>query len=243
MAAGVFVLAQPVMTALMTPVTNATQATKLDPGGDANDAARMGRAARHSTPHVVLVVARALSSVILPITVAGMVAGMLAGATACGKDHTIPDRPERTTTPARAKAIDGAPILALQNIDAPGFNVDDLTARLRDAVAHTSGVTVVDEVSVRREIAACVEMPCKDTEQERFKQATLVANGTLSKVGTTLIGSVRVQAGLKELVRVNAQGSDAGAVVQQLGFEAGQKLHDVLTPESPAPQSAPSEER
>ncbi len=144
---------------------------------------------------------------------------------------------------AAAPPLDGAPIVALTGVDAPGYNVSDLTARLRDAMVHTSGVVIVDDLSVRAEVAACVEMPCKDTQQEAFKNASLVASATLSRVGSVLIGSVRVQAGLKELVRVNAQGADAGAVVQQLGFEAGTQLRKALSAESPDTPTAPSEER
>lgn len=146
-------------------------------------------------------------------------------------------------TPEKAAPLEGAPIVALTSVDAPGYNVSDLTARLRDAMVHTSGVVIVDDLSVRAEVAACVEMPCKDTQQEAFKNASLVASATLSRVGATLIGSVRVQAGLKELVRVNGSGADAGAVVQQLGFEAGSQLRKALSAESPDAPVAPSEER
>ncbi len=222
----------------------------LDPGADANDAARMALRLQNSIGAVAVscwaVSFWAVSfwaGSFRAVSVGAIVAVTFAGGCAGDKGQAIPDRPQQTSTPARAAPLEGAPVMAVQSLDAPGYNVNDLTARLRDALIHTSGVVVVDELSVRAEIAACVEMPCKDVESERFKAATLIANATLSRVGTTLLGSVRIQAGLKELVRVNAQGTDAGAVIQQLGFEAGQKLRDVLSPESPIPQNAPSEER
>ena len=139
--------------------------------------------------------------------------------------------------------LDGAPMVAVQAVDAPGFNINDLTARLRDSLVHTSGVPVVDVLAVRAEIAACVETPCKDTEQERFKTASLVAAATLSRVGSSLLGSLRIQRGIHEIVRVNAQGADAGAVIAQLGFEAGTQLRKALTTAAPDAAGAPSEER
>ena len=145
--------------------------------------------------------------------------------------------------PPKAQPLAGAPTVAVQGVDAPGFNINDLTARLRDALVHTSGVPVVDVLSVRAEIAACHEMPCKDTEQERFKEASLVASATVSRVGTTLIGSLRIQRGIHEIVRVNAQGTDAGAVVAELGLSAGRELRSALTSSAPTGQEAPSEER
>ena len=102
---------------------------------------------------------------------------------------------------------------------------------------------IVDDISVRAEVAACVELPCKETEQARFREASLVGSATLSRVGQTLIGSVRVQSGLKEVVRVNGQGTDAGAVVQQMGFDAGAMLRAAISASAPPPPPPPSEER
>lgn len=163
----------------------------------------------------------------------------------CGHDkgRVVVDDRVKSGAPEKAARLEGAPIVALTSVDAPGYNVNDLTARLRDAIAHTSGVDVVDDLSVRAEVAACVEMPCKDTQQELFKNASLVASATLSRVGGVLIGSLRIQGGLKELVRVNAQGTDAGAVVQQLGYQGGEKLRAALTNAVPVDAAAPSEER
>lgn len=144
---------------------------------------------------------------------------------------------------AKAPPLDRAPTLALQGIDAPGFDITDLTGRLRDALVHTSGVPVVDVLSVRAEVAACVQMPCPEVEQERFKTASLLAAATLSRVGTTLIGSLRIQRGLHEILRVSAQGTDAGSVVRDLGFMAGQQLRAILVSAVPATDTAPSEER
>lgn len=146
-------------------------------------------------------------------------------------------------TPPEAPPLNGGPIVALTAVDAPGFAIADLTKRLRESMVRTSGADIVDDFLVRDEVAACVEMPCKETEQERFKNASLVASATLSRVGGTLIGSVRVQSGLKEIVRVNGQGKDDLAVIQQMGFEAGVALRNALTSAVPTSSSAPSEER
>lgn len=134
-------------------------------------------------------------------------------------------------------------MVAVQAVDAPGFNVNDLTGRLREALVHTSGVPVVDVLSVRAEIAACEETPCKEVEQERFRTATLVAAATVSRVGSTLLGSLRIQKGIHEIVRVSAQGVDAGAVVAELGHRGGSELRKALTTAAPDPRAAPSEER
>lgn len=161
----------------------------------------------------------------------------------CVGDKGVVTDVAASAPPQAATLPPGFPILALTAIDAPGFNVSDLTARLRDAMVHTSGAVIVDDVSVRAEIAACVEMPCKETEQARFREASLVGSATLSRVGQTLIGSVRVQSGLKELVRVNGQGVDAGAVVQQMGFDAGAMLRAAISASAPPQLPPPPEER
>jgi hypothetical protein len=141
--------------------------------------------------------------------------------------HTsLPSVP--TTPPAASPIVDG-PVVAVGGVDAPGYNVDDLTARLSRAVSRTSGLVVVDESGVRAELAACVEMPCVDTQQQRFRDATILVGTTISKVGTTVLGSLRVSRGGKELARVNAQGTDAAVVVTTLGHEAGAALHAALS--------------
>lgn len=132
--------------------------------------------------------------------------------------------------------------MALASVDAPGFNVEDLTARLREGMVFHSGVDVVDELSVRNELAACVEAPCKDHEQVRFQSASLVGSATMSRVGGGVIGSLRVLSGIKEVVRVNASGKDAGVVVVELGREGGKKLRESVLAALPT-QAAPSEER
>jgi hypothetical protein len=142
-----------------------------------------------------------------------------------------------TTPPAASPIVDG-PVVAVAGVDAPGYNVEDLTARLSRALSRTSGLVVVDEAGVRAELAACVEMPCVDTQQQRFREATILVGTTISKVGTTVLGSVRVSRGSKELARVNAQGTDAAVVVTTLGHEAGVALHATLSAggQVPGPQ-------
>lgn len=138
-------------------------------------------------------------------------------------------------SPARASVIPGATPVAITTIDAPGLNVDDLTARLRLAFESASGVPVVDEVSMRGEIAACLELPCPTTLQDRFRDADKIVHVTISKVGPSYLGSLRVMSGLRELVRVNGGGADAGVVVDTLGRDGGAALHTILT--TPVPTS------
>jgi hypothetical protein len=135
-----------------------------------------------------------------------------------------------------------APVLALQKVDAPGFSIEDLTARVRDGLVWGSGVVVVDELSVRAELAACVEMPCAEVQQDRFRRATLTATASLSRVGPAVLGALRISRGLKEVARVNAQGSDAGDVATRLGREGGAALREALllktTTAPPVPEAA-----
>ncbi len=171
----------------------------------------------------------------LPFVVACLFAG------ACAHQPTAELAPEAR---GPARPIPGAPIVALQGVDAPGFNIDDLTARLRESLVYSSGAPFVDEASVRAEIAACIEMPCPDTQQQLFRDATLVAGASLAKVGAnTVLGSLRISKGLKEVVRVNAQGKDAATVATTLGRLGGEALREVLTTTVAAPTEAPAAER
>jgi hypothetical protein len=151
------------------------------------------------------------------------------------------DSPPSPSTPAAGPAapLPDGPTVALQHVDAPGFNVGDLTARVRDGLVWGSGVVVVDQLAVRAEIAACVEMPCPEVQQERFKQASLVANASLAMVGSQVLGTLRISRGLKEVARVNAQGSDAAAIATRLGREGGAALRAAILATATSASTAP----
>lgn len=117
---------------------------------------------------------------------------------------------------------------AVRMVDAPGLNVEDLTARVRDALARTSGVDAVDELSVRRELAACTEAPCPDEVAVRFRDAQFVVASTVSRLGSTFLASVRVQQGAREVARANAEDADARKAVAKAGWAAGALLRRVL---------------
>jgi hypothetical protein len=134
-------------------------------------------------------------------------------------------------------------VLALQRVDAPGFSVEDLTARVRDGLVWGSGVVVVDELSVRAELAACVEMPCPEVQQDRFRSATLAATASLSRVGPSVLGALRISRGLKEVARVNVQGTDAGDVATRLGREGGAALRQALLATTTTPTAPEAAER
>jgi hypothetical protein len=121
-----------------------------------------------------------------------------------------------------------APPAALHVPDAPGLNVEDLGARLRDAIARASGVDVVDEASVRRELAACTEAPCPDTLAEKYRQSAFVVASSVSRIGEVFLATVRVQRGAQELARTTAQAPDARVAVVTAGTEAGVKLRAAL---------------
>lgn len=163
-----------------------------------------------------------------------------------GCAHDTPAEATATTSavPAGpATPLPGAPVMALQKVDAPGFSVEDLTARVRDGLVWGSGVVVVDELSVRAELAACVEMPCPEVQQDRFRAATVSATASLSRVGPSVLGALRISRGLKEIARVNAQGSDAGDVATRLGREGGAALRQALLATTTTPTAPEAAER
>ena len=187
-----------------------------------------------SRPLIITAIPTAIST--------GCFVGLLALSVIAGCAHEKTSPPTPTSTRPAPK-IAGATPVAISSVDAPGLNVDDLTARLRDSFEDASGVPVVDEVSMRTEIAACVELPCPTTLQDRFRDADKIVNVTVSKVGKSILGSLRVTMGLKEVVRINAQGTDAAKVISQLGHEGGAALHTILTTRLPAATGPESAER
>ena len=148
---------------------------------------------------------------------------------ACAHDTTAPNPMALSTTPAGpATLLPGAPVVALQRIDAPGFSIEDLTARVRDGLVWGSGVIVVDALSVRAELAACVEMPCVEVQQDLFRSARLTATVGLSRVGASVLGALRISRGIHEIARVNAEGTDVSEVATRLGREGGAALRRAL---------------
>ncbi|MBI1947049.1 MAG: hypothetical protein HYS27_15235 [Deltaproteobacteria bacterium] len=121
-----------------------------------------------------------------------------------------------------------APPAAVRVVDAPGLNVEDLTARVRDALARDSGLEVVDELSVRRELAACTEAPCPDELAVRFRDARYLVASSVSRLGSTFLASVRVQDGPKEIARANAEDPDARVAAAKAGAAAGAQVRRVL---------------
>ena len=142
------------------------------------------------------------------------------------------DKPARGGGPGSAAPVAALPLAAapaaVRMVDAPGLNVEDLTARVREAVARTSGLEAVDELSVRRELAACTEAPCPDEVAVRFRDARYLVAATVSRVGPTFLASVRVQEGARELARANAEDPDARRAIAKAGFAAGALLRRVL---------------
>ncbi len=153
------------------------------------------------------------------------------------------DSPSSAANPTNVEVLIGAAPVLIASVDAPGFNVEDLTARLRDAFARTSGVPVVDPFSVQAEIGACETAPCSTTQQDRFKAATTIVGTTVSKVGASVIGAVRIQQGLREVVRINATGDDVAAVVEDLGRRAGAALREALLRPVPTDATPATNER
>ena len=115
----------------------------------------------------------------------------------------------------------------IQNLNETSLVGADL-ARLRDAVMSTSGIDVVDEISVRRELAACEEMPCPDAVAERYRGAAFVVASSVSRLGNVYLSTVRVQRGAEELARTTAQASDARTSLESAGRSVGALLRTRL---------------
>lgn len=151
----------------------------------------------------------------------------------------VHDTPAAAPASVAADPLPGVPAVTLRPVDAPGFNVEDLTARLRDGFVFASGVGAVSDFDVRAEIAACVEMPCPTTMQDRLREAEFVVAASVSKVGATVLGTARISRGLAEVARVSAQGPNAATVTEELGRRAGAAMRDALIHRAPSSVDAP----
>lgn len=120
------------------------------------------------------------------------------------------------------------PPAAVRTPDAPGLNVEDLSARLRDALQASSGVLTVDELSVRAELAACVEAPCPDVVAARYRDAVFMVGSSVSRVGHVFLATVRVQRGAREIARATAQDADPRKSLEAAGHDAGASLRTAL---------------
>ena len=160
---------------------------------------------------------------LLPSLVAvAMVASSCAADKQVGRVDPTPGDEPAATTPL------DAPPAAVRVVDAPGLNVEDLTARVRDALARTSGLVAVDELSVRRELQACTVAPCPDEQAVRFRDARYLVASSVSRLGATFLASVRVQEGARELARANAEDPDARRAIAKAGMAAGASLRRTL---------------
>jgi hypothetical protein len=166
-----------------------------------------------------------VARLVVPAVLVAIIAATLA--VACATSKPSVDQADAVAALPKPSALD-APPAAVSIPDAPGLNVEDLAARLRDAVASTSGVDVVDELSVRRELAACVEAPCPDVVAEKFRRAAFVVASSVSRLGDVYLATVRVQRGAEEIARTSAQASDARASLESAGREAGALLRKKL---------------
>lgn len=133
------------------------------------------------------------------------------------------------------------PAIAVRHVDAPGFNIDELTLRLREAVDRASGAPCVDESAVRAELAACTEAPCADAIARQYREASIIVVGSVSRVGEALLATVRVQRGVDEVARATASSHDARLAVAQAGAAAGASLRALLVQEAP-PAPPPTDE-
>ncbi len=139
-----------------------------------------------------------------------------------------------------ASALAVAPS-AVRLVEAPGFNVEDLTARLRVAIVDASGAPCVDEFNVRAELGTCTVAPCVDVVARQYTNAEFIVASSVSRVGDVLLASVRVQRGVDEVARANAQGKDARIAIEVAGREAGAKFRSFLIEQGyGAPPGEPS---
>lgn len=162
--------------------------------------------------------------VALPGVVASAVIGAGCASTSAAREEEAPPAFVAATT------LD-VPPAAVRTPDAPGLNVEDLSARLRDAVQGSSGVLTVDELSVRAELAACVEAPCPEVVAARYRDAVFMVGSSVSRVGDVFLATVRVQRGAREIARATAQDADPRRSLEAAGRDAGASLRKVLLDE------------
>ncbi len=149
-------------------------------------------------------------------------------ASSCATDKAAQTGASSTSAAAAVAGPLDAPPAAVRVVDAPGLNVEDLTARARDAVAQASGLEAVDELSVRRELAACTEAPCPDELAVRYRDARFLVASSVSRLGGTFLASVRVQDGPKEIARANAEDPDARRALAKAAAAAGAQVRRAL---------------
>jgi hypothetical protein len=121
----------------------------------------------------------------------------------------IPDR-ARNIEKVRARAIatdESLPAIALQQLEAPGFDEASLTARFRAA------------------------LPCPDTATRRFAASPHIAHASISRVGDAYLVSGEVLEMGRPVARHSAQGrGDLDALVDEVGESLGAQMSAVPLP-------------
>ena len=160
-----------------------------------------------------------------------MTGALLAGLVIACTPSTTSVRADLERTVAQDAATLGPPAAALPGItvaismpEAPGYNVEDLSARVRVAVQRGSGLVAVDAMSVQAELGACTVAPCPDALAIQYRDARYICASSLSRIGDVFIVSVRVQRGIQEVARANAEDKDARIAVMRAAYAAGQAL-------------------
>jgi hypothetical protein len=147
-------------------------------------------------------------------------------------------------TPPWALAL-AAPPMALQLVDAPGYNVTDLTAVLRDALSQTSGVVVVDQASLSKELQGCAEPPCSGsggTVVDSYRNAGFMGHGTLTRLGARFLAVVTIHESMREVARAQSEHENARVALTTAGYAAGDALWRALTARGVATLTTPDDD-
>lgn len=161
--------------------------------------------------------------------------GNASGCVAPDPRRQLPKTGVPKTVEPTVPALDVSPA-AVTICEAPGLHAEDLTARVRDVLHAASGVPVVDEFSVKRELAACLESPCPDTAVSAYRRSGFIVTSSVVQLGASYFASVRVGRGVQVIARATATRDDAQQAVEAAAREAGDQLRRALLAEAEGAQ-------
>jgi hypothetical protein len=151
--------------------------------------------------------------------------------TGCAGDKK-PDTKAVAGPPAAARL--DLPAVAVATVPHESLDGAALTRALADAVAHTAGVDAIDQLAMEASVMGCPEPPCRTPEQEGFESASVVITATVARTGESWIASGTARERISVIARAVAQAKDPVAAIEDLGFQLGASLHEVLKARAPA---------
>jgi hypothetical protein len=141
---------------------------------------------------------------------------------ACASQPPPKPAPVVDDVPPQATPYDAS--IAIKAVGTEGYNVADLTAVVRDAIARTSGLLAIDELTLKAVLAACEAPPCDDDTLTRYQHAELVVTSAVARIGDHDRASIVVTQGMREAARADAVAPDAPRALTRAAYEAGRLL-------------------